>query len=704
MANIQDGLAFWNTLSKKVKSLIKQETSNCFKCARYDVTTAPNGSTIGVTLPLGTTEIQIPYSQEVSDAEVGETVIVVWYGSLSNAKAYYYGNGYEGTSGGGGGGSVSPSTSNPLMDGTASAGSSNKYSRGDHRHPTDTSRAPVDSPTLTGTPRSTTPSSSDNSTRIATTAFVQAVAGGGGGGGGGGSTTDIGFVTPQDYGAVGDGETIDTQAIQDAIDDARLNGLDVYFPTGTYLIDDTIDCTNVSLFGHVHLDSNGYNATGVVIKASTADGMLLFTSETSTDVCYPSIRNIVLDGANAAAYCLSLVNREVFLQHVYCCNGLIGLKLDRVYNGLFERCVFNSNVRYGIYMQTACNNLMFLECLCGGNSKDLVTAYANVYANNPTPAYESLECSNIKFIACELDPPVHSGAYDFDLNYCCVLTFDQNYIEGSKAGLFNMNHINVFNFTNNYVIDADIDFSDTNTTGTFVGNSFKVYNKNAAEIAITMNSDSIIKANYYGAGVTVNGGGGSTGIKTVEHQQTVAGDDNYRVWFETAIPASTPFTVINRSSTTAFTIKPISASHVDGEDITDGGLDTQATGTYTINYDIVGFLCYVNSTDFNFSLSYASLDTVVSHQATVQAESTQTFTLTGTIESGTTFTVKNKSSSSAITVCPIATDDTVLPDISGSGLGAGESVCSKTTYYDIKGFRCYVSSTDFNISVSAVMS
>ena len=38
------------------------------------------------------------------------------------------------------GSSVSPYTSNPAMDGTASAGSSSDYARGDHVHPTDTSR------------------------------------------------------------------------------------------------------------------------------------------------------------------------------------------------------------------------------------------------------------------------------------------------------------------------------------------------------------------------------------------------------------------------------------------------------------------------------------------------------------------------------------------------------------------------------------
>lgn len=42
--------------------------------------------------------------------------------------------------GGGGGTGPSPSTASPLMDGTASAGASAAYARGDHRHPTDTSR------------------------------------------------------------------------------------------------------------------------------------------------------------------------------------------------------------------------------------------------------------------------------------------------------------------------------------------------------------------------------------------------------------------------------------------------------------------------------------------------------------------------------------------------------------------------------------
>jgi hypothetical protein len=45
---------------------------------------------------------------------------------------------------------VKPSDSNPLMDFVATPGVLTVYSRGDHVHPSDTTRAPLDSPTLTG--------------------------------------------------------------------------------------------------------------------------------------------------------------------------------------------------------------------------------------------------------------------------------------------------------------------------------------------------------------------------------------------------------------------------------------------------------------------------------------------------------------------------------------------------------------------------
>jgi hypothetical protein len=58
------------------------------------------------------------------------------------------------------------------MNGVASAGSSATAARADHVHPTDTSRAPIASPALTGIPTAPTAATNTNTTQIATCSFV----------------------------------------------------------------------------------------------------------------------------------------------------------------------------------------------------------------------------------------------------------------------------------------------------------------------------------------------------------------------------------------------------------------------------------------------------------------------------------------------------------------------------------------------------
>jgi hypothetical protein len=64
------------------------------------------------------------------------------------------------------------SSTTPVVNGTAAVGTSLGYARGDHVHPTDTSRAPLASPALTGTPTAPTAAAGTNTTQLATTAFV----------------------------------------------------------------------------------------------------------------------------------------------------------------------------------------------------------------------------------------------------------------------------------------------------------------------------------------------------------------------------------------------------------------------------------------------------------------------------------------------------------------------------------------------------
>jgi hypothetical protein len=66
------------------------------------------------------------------------------------------------------------SSATPLMDGTAAPGTATAWSRGDHIHPVDATRAPLASPALTGSPTAPTVTpGSDSTTKLATTAFVQ---------------------------------------------------------------------------------------------------------------------------------------------------------------------------------------------------------------------------------------------------------------------------------------------------------------------------------------------------------------------------------------------------------------------------------------------------------------------------------------------------------------------------------------------------
>ena len=91
----------------------------------------------------------------------------------------YYGEGTGGTGGTASvitaiGGLGLASNANPVMNGTVLPGSANAWSRADHVHPSDTTRAPLASPAFTGVPTAPTATAGTNTTQLATTAFVTA--------------------------------------------------------------------------------------------------------------------------------------------------------------------------------------------------------------------------------------------------------------------------------------------------------------------------------------------------------------------------------------------------------------------------------------------------------------------------------------------------------------------------------------------------
>ncbi len=103
------------------------------------------------------------------------------YGPINGTRLNYIETGIETAQStaeaAGGGGGAGIGTALPLMDGAASAGSGTVSSAVDHVHPTDTSRAPLASPTFTGHPVGVTETALNNSTRLATTAYTDTAVG-----------------------------------------------------------------------------------------------------------------------------------------------------------------------------------------------------------------------------------------------------------------------------------------------------------------------------------------------------------------------------------------------------------------------------------------------------------------------------------------------------------------------------------------------
>lgn len=85
---------FAKALEPMIRRIVEERTRNALRVERYEVSTAANGTVMGVRQPYGN-EIFLPYSQEVANAQEGDSVLVLWRDTLSTAKVWCYGNGPE---------------------------------------------------------------------------------------------------------------------------------------------------------------------------------------------------------------------------------------------------------------------------------------------------------------------------------------------------------------------------------------------------------------------------------------------------------------------------------------------------------------------------------------------------------------------------------------------------------------------------------
>lgn len=158
---------------------------------------------------------------------------------------------------------------------------------------------------------------------------------------------DLPIVNVKDYGAQGDGTTIDTSAIQQAISSVSSLGGVVYFPSGVYLLD-----ASVLFYSNQQLVFE----PGAVLKQGAAINNLLMTYCAADTTVYNGTHDCVIFGATFDGSTYTTNNTLV---------GLVHAK-----NITFENCKFFN--AYGTWHNIEINssyNVKLINCEFEGSRK-----------------------------------------------------------------------------------------------------------------------------------------------------------------------------------------------------------------------------------------------------------------------------------------------------------------------------------------------
>lgn len=209
------------------------------------------------------------------------------------------------------------------------------------------------------------------------------------------------YVTPQMYGAKGDGQTDDTTAIQAAID----SGKNVYFPKATYVSGQiTIDNSNIII--------DGGNST-IMFGASYG----FYLTEITHDVeirNFKTVLTYVKDSqatANSHISFAASAENEYYVYNVAIRNchfdgGVMGISASSVKNLIIADCTFdnfvyqpeNSAGGYGALLQS-CTNVRVIRCQFALGKYGRHDIYVSVDQRKSN----YIQCKNIVIDSCLFD-------------------------------------------------------------------------------------------------------------------------------------------------------------------------------------------------------------------------------------------------------------------------------------------------------------
>lgn len=124
----------------------------------------------------------------------------------------------------------------------------------------------------------------------------------------------------KDYGAIGDGSTDDTAAIQSAIT-ASVQGSTIYFPPGTYLVSNTISLRKSRFYVGAHREMTTIKqANGTNLDAVVASETWLSTTSTTADnpifISHLGINGNRSNQTGGMGHCLALITFWTNIEHL----------------------------------------------------------------------------------------------------------------------------------------------------------------------------------------------------------------------------------------------------------------------------------------------------------------------------------------------------------------------------------------------------
>lgn len=200
-------------------------------------------------------------------------------------------------------------------------------------------------------------------------------------------------ILPFEYGAVGDGVTDDTAAINAALTAGRATGKQVKLPTGTYLISAPLIVDGVNLSGD-KTSIFGTAPKGTIIKCSAKTFSALKQNSLAVGLLTFNIENLIIKDADIGLDLSYVVNSKFDSLYFDACN--LAVKLGRTdavgslfstFNNLYTRnCTKGIDITGKDYV----NNNVFTNCYFSGSE------YAATL-----DCVGGLGAVNNQFIACE---------------------------------------------------------------------------------------------------------------------------------------------------------------------------------------------------------------------------------------------------------------------------------------------------------------